>query len=223
MKKILLAGNSITADIIYSYIRTDSRYQVVGSVVDDEFVGLNMVNEVESVGISKVISKYPVDQVSVIMAMGYDDINQTRESMFYKLKEMSYKFETYVHNDSLIYTHHKLGEGCVVLPGSVIEPHVKIGDNTMVWCNVTVAHHSEISNHCWLASGAVLAGQSKIFKNCFIGVNSTIVNNVSVGEYNIVGANALVSKNTKDNQVYLARSGELFKFPSSEYVQYFKF
>ena len=38
MKKILLAGNAITAEILCAYLRQDARYEVAGLTVDDEFV-----------------------------------------------------------------------------------------------------------------------------------------------------------------------------------------
>jgi sugar O-acyltransferase (sialic acid O-acetyltransferase NeuD family) len=221
LKRVLLAGNAITAEILYSYLQPDTRYEVVGLTVDDDYVNSGHVSGVPCVGTSVLPREFSPRDVSVIMAMGYAGLNRVRESMFLRLKEMGYTIETYVHPAAQVYSTRPLGEGAVVLPNSVIEPHVQVGANTMVWCNVTLAHHSSVAEHCWVASGAVLSGQAKVLRNSFVGVNATIVNEVTVGEFNIIGAAAMISKNTKASTVHLARSAEPFRYSSDDYVKFF--
>lgn len=220
MKKIILAGNAITADILNCYLAQDDRYQVVGLTVDDDYVERGGVQGLETIALSQLRVIHTPHDCAIIMAMGYNDINRSRESMFHRLKEMGYSIETYVHSDSKIYTEHSLGEGCVILPSAVIEPHVRLGANTMIWANVTLAHHSSVAENCWVASGAVISGQAQVGHNSFIGVNATIVNKVKVGEYCIIGAGALITKNTKASSVHLARSGEEHRFASQDYVKF---
>lgn len=221
MKKVLLAGNGITAQILSVYLLRDSRYQIGGLVVDDEFVTGGGISGFKAVGLSEVVQTFPPDTFRVIMAMGYNDLNRSREVMFNMLKGMGYVLETFIHPDAYVYTQIPLGEGCVILPGAVIDPHVELGANTMVWSNVTVAHHSEVGAHCWLATGSVVSGQAKVLDNTFLGVNSTVVNEVTVGAFNIVGAAALITRDTKSHSVYLARSGEALRYSSEEYVRHF--
>jgi hypothetical protein len=153
MTKIILAGNAITADILYSYLRGDLRYEVLGQTVDDEFLSLGGIDGLKSVGLSQVTDVFPPEQFRVIMAAGYSDLNRVRESLFKRLKGMGYVIETYVHPDARVYTAHTLGEGSVVLPAANIEPHAWVGANTMVWCNVTLAHHCNVAENCWVAAG----------------------------------------------------------------------
>lgn len=221
MKKVLLAGNAITADILFSYLCGDSRYEVAGLTVDDDFLAKGGIDGVASVGLSQVREHFPLDSYTIIMAVGYDDLNRVRESLFSRLKGMGYTFETYIHPDACVYTDYPLGEGCVVLPNAVIEPHVRVGANTLIWCNVTLAHHSSVAENCWVASGTVISGQARVLRNSFVGVNATVVNKVTVGEYNIVGAAAMVSRDTKSHTVHLARSAEPFRYSSEDYVKYF--
>lgn len=221
MKKVILAGNAITANILHGYLSQDNRYEVVGLTVDDDFIDMNGVPDIRSIPLSNIASTYNPQDHAVIMAMGYNDINRSRESMFNRLKAMGYQIESYVHPDAKVYTHHPLGEGCIILPSAVIEPHVKVGANSMIWANVTLAHHSSIEEHCWVASGAVISGQATVKRNTFIGVNATIVNEIVVDEYCIIGAGALITKNTKPSSVHLARSGEELRYSSQEYVKFF--
>jgi sugar O-acyltransferase (sialic acid O-acetyltransferase NeuD family) len=221
MKKILLAGNAITAEILCSYLRHDARYEIVGVTVDDEFVAQGRVSGYLTVGLSEVLGAFSPDTHHVIMAMGYNDLNRTRESMFVRLKALGYGVETYVHPDARVYTDQPLGEGSVILPGAVIEPYAQLGANSMVWSNVTLAHHCSVGDHCWLASGTVVSGQAHVLRNTFLGVNCTVVNAITVGEFNIVGAGAMISRDTKPHSVHLARSAEPFRYSSEDYVKHF--
>lgn len=221
MKKVILAGNAITADILLCYLARDDRYQVLGLTVDDEFIHQGGIQGIDSIALSQLRNVYDPQDCAVIMAMGYNDINRSRESMYHRLKEMGYRIEIYVHPDAKVYTQHSLGEGCVILPSAVIEPHVRLGANSMVWANTTLAHHSCVEENCWIASGAVISGQAQVGRNTFIGVNTTIVNKVVIGEYNIIGAGALITKDTKASSVHLARSGEELRYSSQDYVKYF--
>ena len=222
MKNVILAGNATTADILNAYLARDDRYNVVGLTVDDDYVDQGNVSGFDtSIALSKLKDTYSPQDCAIIMAMGYDDLNKTRQSMFRRLKDMGYSIETYVHPDAHLYSKHPLGEGCVVLPSAVIEPHVKIGENTMIWSNTTLAHHCSVAANCWIASGAVISGQARIKDNCFIGVNATIVNDKTVEEYCIIGGGALITKDTKPSSVHLSRSGEELRFSSEEYVKFF--
>lgn len=221
MKKVLLAGNGITANIVSAYLRQDSRYQVLACVVDDEYVSSQGVEGLPTLKFSQLEISHPVDEVVIIMAMGYDDLNRSRESMFLRLKDLGYTIETYVHPDVKIYSKHPIGEGAVIFPGAIIEPYARVGANTLVWAGVVLAHHSRIGDHCWVAANAVISGQAKVGRNSFIGVSATVVNTVTVEGYNIIGANALITKNIKAGSVYLARSAEPLRYSSDDYVRYF--
>ena len=219
--KIVLAGNAITAEILCAYLRQDARYEIAGLVVDDEFVARGGIGGCRTMGLSEARNVYSPDTHRVIMAMGYNDLNRTREAMFDNLKAMGYGVETYIHPDARIYTDHPVGKGSVVLPGAVIEPHARVGVNTMVWCNVTLAHHSSVDDHCWVAAGTVVSGQANVLRNTFLGVNCTVVNAITVEKFNIVGAGALISRDTKPHSVHLARSAEPFRYSSEDYVKHF--
>lgn len=221
MKRVILAGNAITAEVLLSYLQKDERYEVAGLTVDDEYLASGSIKNISAVGMSEVEKKFPSNEFKVIMAVGYGNLNNDRESIFIRLKKKGYSIETYVHPRAEVYTAKTLGEGCVVLPTAVVEPHAEVGANTMIWSNVTVAHHSSVAKNCWVAAGTVISGHASILRNSFIGVNATIVNKVTVGEYNIVGAGALITKDTKAKSVYLARSAERFRYSSEDYVKYF--
>lgn len=220
MKSIVLAGNATTAEILYRYIGADPRYELAGLTVDDAYVEQGSRFDHPTVGLSRLTQAFPPGKHAVVMAMGYDDVNETRRSMFERLKALGYEIATYVHPHAMIHSEHPLGEGSLVLPGAVVEPHVRVGADSMIWSNVTLAHHSTVGDHCWVASGAVVSGKATIGDNCFIGVNATIVNAITLGRHVVVGGGALLTRDAKDGTVHLARSAEQIRYASRDYAKH---
>ena len=221
MKRVLLAGNSITAEIVAAHLRRDERYQVLGCVVDDEYADEGGVPGLETLKFSQLEAHYPADGVAFLMAMGYSDLNRNRENMYNRLKSKGYSVETYVHPDAKVYSEHPIGEGSLIFPGAIIEPHARVGADTLVWAGTVMAHHSSVGDHCWVAANSVISGQAEVKRNTFLGVSATIVNKVTVDEFCIIGAAALITKDTKPGSVHLARSAEPLRYSSDDYVKYF--
>ncbi|MCP4370161.1 MAG: acetyltransferase [Deltaproteobacteria bacterium] len=220
MQPTIMIGNSITAEILYDLIKDDSRYQVEAFSVDEEFITEKKLLGLDVIALENLASMYDTLIYKIIIAVGYGNINRNREALFHKVNNFGFETITYVHQDAKIFSK-ELGKGSIIMPGAVLEPYTKIGANTVIWSNCTIAHHAVIEENCWIASGSVVSGEARIGKNTFMGVNSTIVNKVTVSEYNIIGAHTLVSKNTKPNEVYLARSGEKHRFNSQEYTKFY--
>jgi sugar O-acyltransferase (sialic acid O-acetyltransferase NeuD family) len=223
MQKVLIAGNSISAEIIFSYIKLDTRYEVIGFTVDANFITEKELFGLQVIPIDQIQSLYPANNsnIKVVMAIGYKNLNRTRENIFFRLKEFGYQIETYIHPDARVYNGGIIGEGSVVLANTVIEPYSKIGVNSVIWANCTIGHHSKVEDHCWIASGTVLAGEANVKNNCFLGVNVTIANQVIIEEGNVIGGSTFITKSTKGNEVYLSRNGEKHRFDSENYMKYF--
>lgn len=218
---VILAGNSITAQIIFAYLQDDPRFNVVGFTVDDEFVSCESFEGVPVVPISKVAKEFDPIRTGFIASVGYRNLNRNREKLFESLMSLGFAAVTYVHPDARIYTRCNIGEGSVILGNAVVEPFAKIGRNCLVWCNSTLAHHSTIGDHCWIASGAVVSGNATVCRNAFIGVNATITNNVVIGEYCLIGGGSLISKCTKSSSVHLSRNAEELRFTAEDYDKHF--
>lgn len=220
-QKIVLLGNSITAEIYYSYLQKDPRYEVVGTAVDRDFLAASRVPQVPGFSLEELSGRVDRTTTQVLMAAGYRSLNRVREQLFERVREMGFSVMSYLHPEARYHSDEAPGEGSVVLAQAMVEPGARIGKNAVVWANAVVAHHAVVGDHCWIASGAVLSGQAEIGPRCFIGVNATVVNRVRVGEMNFVGAGALVSRCTKPNTVHLARSAETLRYTADEYEKHF--
>lgn len=218
---IILVGNSVTAEIFYSYLRMDPRYRVVGTAVDRVFLATSRVPKVPGFALDELAGRVDRTTTQVVLAAGYRNLNRIREQLFERVRTMGFSVLSYVHPEARYHAEEPPGEGSVVLAQAMVEPGARVGRNAVVWANAVVAHHAVVGDHCWIASGAVLSGEAEIGPRSFIGVNATVVNRVRVGELNFVGAGALITRCTKPNTVHLARSAETLRYTAEEYEKHF--
>ena len=222
MQSVIIIGNSITAEVLHSLIREDERYKVECFAVDKEFISEDKFQGLKVVDIEDIPSLFDKSKIKIILAVGYKNINQNRETIYNKVIDSGFAIETYIHQDAMVHSKN-IGNGCIFLPGASVDPCCTIGNNTVIWSNVVCAHHAVIDDNCWIASGSILSGEVKVGNNTFIGVGAIIVNKVIIGEYNIIGAGALITKNTNANEVYLTKSGEKIPFNSKDYAKVYGF
>ena len=221
MQKIIIVGNSISADIMYAYLKQDDRYHIVAFSADQKYINTLEKFNLPTVALEYLFNTFSPKNYKIILAIGYKKINQVRASLFDRVKKMGYTLETYIHPDASVFNHDKIGEGSIIMAGSVIEPYVKIGKDTVIWGNCLIGHHTTVGDNCWIASGTVLAGQTNIGNNCFLGVGVSVSNQVNVGAFSIIGGNTAIHKDTKENEVYLSHQGEKHRFSAEDYDEHF--
>ena len=94
-----------------------------------------------------------------------------------------------------------IGEGCTILPLSVVANGSRLGEGCIVYYNTLVTHDCIVGDYAELSPGAVLLGGCEVGANSHIGSNATILPRVKVGSNVIVGAGAVVTKDIPDNYI----------------------
>ena len=145
-------------------------------------------------GLKKLIkNKKKISEV--IIAIGN---NKIRQKIFEALKK-KIKFATIIHSKSHCAYGVKIGDGTVVMPGSLLNTDTIIGRNCIVNSNSSIDHDCVIGDHTHICPGTVLAGNVIIGKNCWIGLGAKIIQNCTIGNNVFVAAGAVVTKDVKSN------------------------
>ena len=145
-------------------------------------------------GIKKLLeNKKKISEV--IIAIGN---NKVREKN-YKILNKIFKFATLIHTKSHCAYGVKIGDGTVVMPGSLINTDSNIGRNCIINSNSSIDHDCVIGDHSHICPGVVLAGNVNIGKNCWIGLGTKIIQNCNIGDNVFVAAGAVVTKDIKSN------------------------
>lgn len=203
MPSLLIFGNQQTAIMAHHYFETDSEYDVVAFVVDQEFLADTQLQGLPVYSLERAIEIFSPDQFEFFIAIGYSKMNQAREYSYLKIKNHGYKLASYVSSRCTWLSDSSPGDNCMILENNTIQPFSQIGNNVILWSGNHLGHHSTILDHCFVSSHVVISGNVQIGHHCFLGVNSTITDGINVAPYTLLGAGVIITKDTKAHGVYV--------------------
>jgi len=203
MKKVIIFGTGLVAEVISVYLQEDSDYTVVGFTANQQYLGQEEILGLPVFPYETLTESHPPSEFSMFIAIGYAGVNQTRARVFDDAKRKGYQLISYVSSKVSYVGQLDIGENCFIFEDNTIQPFVKIGDNVIMWSGNHIGHHSCIGNHCFISSHVVISGNVNVGEYCFLGVNSTFRDNIKIGKSNVIGAGALIMKSTEENEVYI--------------------
>jgi sugar O-acyltransferase (sialic acid O-acetyltransferase NeuD family) len=194
MKRLVIYGTGLIAEVADFYFTNDSDYEVVGFTNSQEFISEEAFLGRPLVPFENIRETHPAQNFDLFIALGYAKRNRIRAQRFREASEMGYTLATYVSSRATVFSS-RIGSNCFVLENNVIQPFTQIGDNTTLWSGNHIGHHTVIGSHVFISSHVVVSGVCEIGDSSFLGVNSTIHDNVSIGAFSIIGAGAIVEMN----------------------------
>lgn len=209
MKKLVIVGTGLFAEVVCTYFRAAKQYEVVAFSADKtyaerspELLGLPVVD------FAVLDSTYPPQAYETFVAIGFRDLNKIRARFFNEAKAKGYQCASYIHSSVVSWPESSIGENVFVFEDNTIQPFVTIRDDTILWSGNHVGHHSSIGAHCFITSHVVISGSCTVGDYSFLGVNATVRDGVRIGARNIIGPGSLILKNTQDAQVFLPKGTE---------------
>jgi len=216
MKKVVIFGTSIFAEVVHFYLTHDSPHEVVAFTASKEFINNKKFLNLPVVPFETIEREYPPDKYSMFIAVAYQKINKVRARIFQEAKAKGYELLSYVNSKVTKWEDLDMGENCFIFENVVIQPFVKIGDDVIIWSGNHIGHHSEIADHCFITSHVVISGNVKVGPFSFLGVNSTIRDGITIGKENVIGAGCVILKDTKEKEVYTTDATKLIPITSDK-------
>ena len=200
MKKLIIYGTGLIAEVAEFYFKTDTDYQVSAFTNAAEFIDQEQFNGKPLVQFEKLENVYSPAEYDIFIALGYAKTNQVREQRYKEAKEKGYSCATYISSRATYY-NTPVGDNCFIFENNVIQPFVTIGNNVTIWSGNHIGHHSRIKDHCFISSHVVISGMCCIEENCFLGVNSTFRDNITIGKFTVISSGAVVMKDCKERSL----------------------
>ena len=194
MKKLIIYGTGLIAEVAAFYFQRDSQYQVTAFTNAREFLTADRFQGKPVVAFEDIDLAFPPAEYSAFIALGYKNTNQVRQARYAEAKAKGYGLATYISSRATYYDT-PVGDNCFILEDNTIQPFVRIGNNVTLWSGNHIGHHSTVHDHCFISSHVVVSGGCDIGEYCFLGVNSTVRDNITMGRFVVVAAGATVMKN----------------------------
>jgi sugar O-acyltransferase (sialic acid O-acetyltransferase NeuD family) len=214
-KNLVIFGSNELAELSHYYFSNDSDYNIQAFCLDGEYIKESSFLNLPVIAFEELSSQFPPDANSLFVALSYSKINALRKEKFLVAKSLGYELPSYISPKASILNEGAIGENCFILEDNTIQPFVKIGNNVTLWSGNHIGHHSVIHDHTFIASHVVVSGGVEIGEQCFIGVNATLRDHIKIGSRCVLGAGSLILNDVEDEGVYIGKSTERSRVPSS--------
>lgn len=204
--------------MLYEYVRPD--YQVACFTVDEACVTGCEKLDLPLIPFEELASRYDPSGYSMLIAVGFVEMNAVRERKYREASAMGYSFLNYIHPSVVRHRDLVFGENNIVLDHVSLHPGTVIGNSTFISSGAVVGHGCTIGDSSWINSGVSIAGGCEIGPGCFLGINSSVGQGVRLGPMTFVGANTLISKDTDEGDVYISEVGQKFRLKSDAFLRF---
>lgn len=216
-RNVVIVGTGDNADVAYEYLRWDSPHHILAFSAERDHIESGTKRALPVVPFEELVLRYPPNDYSLFIAVGYADVNRLRARLFGEAVAKGYSMVSYVSSEAFVWHDAAIGENCFILEDNTIQPFVTIGDDTILWSGNHIGHGVTVGNHVFMASHIVASGFSSIGDFSFVGVNASIGHKVKVGRNCVVGAGVTINRSTKDGQVFVAEAVKPFRLDSDAF------
>lgn len=198
-KKVVIIGASGQARVIADIVKL-SGDEIVGFLDDNMDIQGNVIFEDKKVlGTTKEEDIEKFKNNYFIIGIGSNRVRKLISEKYPNLK-----WYTAIHPSTIIGSNVEIGEGSVLMGGTVINTGTKIGKHCIINTCASLDHDNILDNFVHISPGAHLAGTVRIMDGTWICAGVTVINNITIGKNNIIGAGATVIRNIEvENSTYI--------------------
>ena len=211
MKKdlIIIGAGSVGGHVATNLKDYTTDYNLIGFLDDDKskignnFVGFPVLGDIDS------IRNYP-STISIVIGIAFPSI---KFKIIEKLRSMGYNnFPTFISQIAWLTKNTKMGEGCIVYPGTAINYGCNIGKFVVLNMNCAIGHDCDIGDYVSFAPGVLTGGHTFIGQLSEMGIGSKTIQGVTIGERTVVGGGAMVIKDISDQVTAVGVPAKVIKY-----------
>jgi sugar O-acyltransferase (sialic acid O-acetyltransferase NeuD family) len=202
-RRVVIFGTGTGANTARRYFELDSPHEVVGYLVDREFLTAPTCNGCPAIAVDEAVSRFSPEDVLAFVPLGSARMNIFRTEKYQLLKSLGYRFISYVHSSNRLEGRCEVGENCFILENQSVNFDAVIGNNVVIWSGCQIGDRSRIGDHAFLAAHVILNGDVSVGEYAYLGSNCNISNGVHIARQCFIGANALITQDTHERAVHV--------------------
>lgn len=208
--KIVIIGAGSHALVIADALLASNKFDLLGFAESDQtFSSLNSKNKAVTPELSfpifsesNLTKNFSADEIKLVLGLG-SHLLLARQQIATFFTQKNYAFATLVHPSAIIAPSVKLGEGTVVLAGTVLNPYVVTESHVVINTSASLDHECLIGENSFVQPGVCLAGNVTIGKNCIVGIGAIIKEGIRIGKGSIVGGGAFVNRDVPEKSLFV--------------------
>jgi sugar O-acyltransferase (sialic acid O-acetyltransferase NeuD family) len=185
------------------YLTQDSPYNVAAFTAHQQFIREPRLLGRPVVPFESLERDFPPEKYTMLVAVGYSQVNRTRARICAACKKKGYRLISYVNSRAAQWGSVEIGENCFILENTVLQPFVRIGNDVILWSGTIVCHDTVVGDHCFAAAHVTISGGVQVGPYCFLGAGATIRDGLTIPAGCVIGAGAVVVKEPREQGIYL--------------------
>jgi len=200
MTSLLLIGGGGHCRSCIDVIEAEDLYRVFG-VVQPSYEQSSSVMGYPVVGSDDDLPVLLAQTPKALITVGQIRSPEIRMRLYEQLMTLGAELPVIRSPHAIQSKHASLGEGTVLMHGSVVNANTKIGVNCILNSQALIEHDVIIGDHCHISTGARVNGDVQIGDGSFIGSGAILKEGIRIGARAIIGAGQVVLTNVPDGGV----------------------
>lgn len=199
MKNIILVGCAGHAKVVMDIIEQEGKYKIVAlfdrpEKIDTIVYGYPIIDTEDN--LSRYIKDLNIQ--GGIIAIG-DNFIRKKVSETILGQVPDFEYINAIHPSAQVGKNVTLGNGIVMVAGSVVNSDSVVGDHCILNTNSSLGHEGVMKNFSCLSSNATIGGAAEIGECSVVALSATVLHNKMVGDHTVIGAGAVVTRDIPSN------------------------
>lgn len=199
MKQMVLYGAGGHAKVIKDI--AEATNTIIKGIIDDnpernEFMNLKVFHTWNGEG-------------EIIVSIGDNNIRKIIVDKLNKFPNTN--FGIAIHPSAILSPHCIIGEGSVIMQGSIIQSCTKIGKHCIINSGASIDHDCTIKDFVHISPHATICGDVTIGEGTWIGAGAVVIPGINIGKNCVIGAGSVVCKNIPDEVVAYGNPCKIIK------------
>lgn len=203
MKKIIIFGTGLNSRVVLNEIENLKEYKCIGFIDDIFKKELFSLSNKKTSYLGKIsdLNKYFDNNTYGIISWGDNFKRKEIVKNVYSISK-EFKWASIVSKKSIISKKVNIGEGTLIMPGTVINFNSNIGRHCIINTNSTIEHDNRFDDFSACGPGVTTSGNVTVGELSYLGVGSSIMHGVAILKNTVVGGQSYVNEDCASDSVY---------------------
>ncbi len=131
-------------------------------------------------------------------------------------ESLNAQFGWAIHPTAVLGDDVSVGQGTVMMAGTVVNSSTNIGHHSIINTNASVDHDCDLKDYVHVSPNSTLCGSVSVGEGSHIGAGATVIPNITIGKWVTIGAGAVVIKDVPDFAVVVGNPGRIIRYNDRE-------
>jgi sugar O-acyltransferase (sialic acid O-acetyltransferase NeuD family) len=192
-EEIILIGGGGHCKSCIDVIEQEGRYEIKGIIDVPEKIGQAILGY-PIIDSEKNLNSVVKNYKNFLVTVGFIKNSDLRNKLFNEIKSFGGQFPTIISPKAYVSKYSTIGEGSIIMHGSIVNADSRIGDNCIINNLSLIEHDATIGDGSHISTGAKINGNCVIGERCFVGSGSTVNQGINLVSDIIIGSGSLIRK-----------------------------